>query len=234
MPSSKQGWQLSNDDTMTVQEMHISVDQGLQKVGSFIFDNFLPDEIDHALNKMQERFIKERIFDRGIPYRQGFSETQKRLDDVQVIVVSDWSPTIPGLPDTGKISVAIPSDYLFLVNVRVLVGDCDPSREEPARVVQQDKLYELEKNPFAWSRKDSPIVTLADNQLTIHGKRFIVEGLIADYIRKPNVISLSNNADCELAEHTHSEIVDLTVKHLLEATESQRYQTNLNESASTE
>jgi hypothetical protein len=65
-------------------------------------------------------------------------------------------------------------------------------------------------------------------------KRFLLKGVALDYIRVPSEIALSSNQDCELAEHTHQEIVDLTVKHLLEATEAPRYQTNSIEGSQSE
>ena len=52
---------------------------------------------------------------------------------------------------------------------------------------------------------------------------------ILRYIRKPRRISLSSSIDCELADHTHQEIVDMAVSSMLENSESGRYQPNLNE-----
>jgi len=45
---------------MTVNEMHIAVNLGVQKIASFQVDNLLPEEIDHELNLAMLRFIKQR------------------------------------------------------------------------------------------------------------------------------------------------------------------------------
>jgi len=57
----------------------------------------------------------------------------------------------------------------------------------------------------------------------------VLQKYILRYIRKPIQISLISSTDCELADHTHQEIVDMAVSSILETIESGRYQTNLNE-----
>ena len=75
---------------MTVQELHYAIDQGLQKVGSYAYDNFLPDEIDFWLNRAQERFIKDRAFAHSDQKQLGFVANQKRLDDLREIMAIDY------------------------------------------------------------------------------------------------------------------------------------------------
>ena len=62
---------------------------------------------------------------------------------------------------------------------------------------------------------------------------FIFNSYILRYIRKPQRISLSlptpAGTDCELADHTHQEIVEMAVSSMLENIESDRYKSNLNE-----
>ena len=58
---------------------------------------------------------------------------------------------------------------------------------------------------------------------------YVFDSYILRYIRKPQRISLSLATDCELADHTHQEIVEMAVSSMLENTESGRYQSNLNE-----
>tara|TARA_R110000765_G_scaffold277048_1_gene375043 strand:+ start:5359 stop:6243 length:885 start_codon:yes stop_codon:yes gene_type:complete len=57
----------------------------------------------------------------------------------------------------------------------------------------------------------------------------IFNSYIVRYIRKPQRISLSLATDCELADHTHQEVVDMAVSSMLENIESDRYKSNLNE-----
>lgn len=211
--------------------MHYAVDQGLQKVGSFVYDTFLEEEIDFFLNKMQERFIKDRVFRTSDPKRLGFSLNQKRLDDIRVILEIDFIDVNTGDANAEYQRYDLPTDYLYLINLRARLtpSHCDSTvlNKVPARVVEQDKLYEMLRNPFAKSLATTPVASLTSEEITVYQtKKFILKGVELDYIRKPEEISLSSNQDCELAEHTHHEIVDMTVKHILEVIESPRYQSN--------
>ena len=211
--------------------MHYAVDQGLQKVGSFVYDTFLEEEIDFFLNKMQERFIKDRVFRTSDPKRLGFSLNQKRLDDIRVILEIDFTDVNTGDANAEYQRYDLPTDYLYLINLRARLtpSHCDSTvlNKVPARVVEQDKLYEMLRNPFAKSLATTPVASLTSEEITVYQtKKFILKGVELDYIRKPEEISLSSNQDCELAEHTHHEIVDMTVKHILEVIESPRYQSN--------
>lgn len=221
---------------MTVQEMHYAIDQGLQKVGSYVYDTFLEEEIDFFLNKMQERFIKDRVFKTSDPKRLGFSLNQKRLDDIRVILEIDFIDTNTGDANAEYQRYDLPVDYLYLINLRARLtpSHCDSTvlNKVPARVVEQDKLYEMLRNPFAKSLPTTPVAAINSEDITIYQtKKFILKGVELDYIRKPEKIDLSSSQDCELAEHTHHEIVDMTVKHILEIIESPRYQSNSAEEA---
>ena len=372
---------------MTVQEMHHAVEQGLQKVASNSFDTFLPEEIDFALNKMQERFVKQRFWALSDPKQQGLHGAQKRVDDLRILTVLDYSDDVvtPNLYADHE-DFDLPTDYMFLINgrVKILYDDCQiepelitngnfslatgwtlgdgtddkwtigsgyvthasgsteslsqsirvkkgnkylisiivlgatggattydgdftisigapnvagegntsykfdyiappspdnrtiyqtthatvakqfelhalednaslqitPSsnfngrldnisvkriKEIPLRIIEPDDAYNILGNPFATSTPNSAIGIVNSTEIKVfNNKSYLLKGLNADYIRTPVEISLSSGVDCELADHTHQEIVDLTVKHLLEATESQRYQTNIAESSQTE
>lgn len=62
---------------------------------------------------------------------------------------------------------------------------------------------------------------------------YVFSEFILRYVREPRRISLTlpapSGTDCELADHTHQEIVDMAVSSMLENIESQRYQSHLNE-----
>jgi len=101
--------------------------------------------------------------------------------------------------------------------------------------IQHDDYNKVVNDPF-----NKPVVSNQFNQLNrlqLGGKMEILlpEGntfldyYIIRYIRKPLDISLTSLTDCELADHTHQEIVDMAASSILETIESGRYQTNLNE-----
>ena len=50
---------------MTIQEMHIAVNLGVQKIASFQADSLLPEEIDYELNAAVRRFVSQRYNKHG-------------------------------------------------------------------------------------------------------------------------------------------------------------------------
>jgi hypothetical protein len=97
----------------------------------------------------------------------------------------------------------------------------------PGRFVQHVLDRRLENNPFAQSNIDSVSGVVRENKLRVEtNERFLLKGIDLVYIRIPNTMDITSspNVDCELPEHTHSEIIDLTVKHILQVTENPRYQ----------
>jgi hypothetical protein len=107
---------------MTIQEMHIAVNLGVQKIASFQADNLLPQEIDHELNNAMNRLIKQRYAPMGNKYQKGFEQSQKRIDDLRNLVsrtkalCTYYGESV----DNNAFFIEraeLPQDYLFLVNL---------------------------------------------------------------------------------------------------------------------
>jgi len=113
---------------MNVNEMHIAVQQGVDKINSLQADLLLPQEIDIELNKSQQRFINTK-YNGNNPSRQGFEQSQKRIDDIRTLVREYVAPTTYKEQYNNDIWVdqfQLPSDYMYLVNQRseVLIDNC--------------------------------------------------------------------------------------------------------------
>ncbi len=221
--------------------MHYHVDQGLQKNASFVYNNFLPQEIDAFINKMILRFIKDR-FDRTDQMELGFEAVQKRLDDIRELI-EPHQATFSGLTLGQNASAALPGDYLFYIAGEVNAGwdDCklkaDLSKDHtvPVLIAPQDQVRKMMIDPFRRTSERSALATITQRVLTVMGsKKFILKGVTFDYIRYPAKVDLSLNQSCDLADHTHDEIVDLTVQHILEVIASPRYQSNSAQANKTE
>ena len=227
---------------MTIAEMHYHVDQGLQKVGSFVYGNFEPEEIDAFINKMILRFIKDRG-DRTDQEELGFEAVQKRLDDIRA-VISDSEYNLVDRPEGELTVLPLPIDYMFYIPGSVTLGYDECNRvvsdtltvSAPLRMVKHSELPRALKDPYRKSTPDTGcLATISGDEIKVYGgKRFILKGVSFNYIRIPEKVELSSSTDCELAQHTHDEIVDLTVQHLLEVIESPRYQTNSAQARKTE
>ena len=102
--------------------------------------------------------------------------------------------------------------------------------KEGNRFSQQDDIFTLLSDPFNTTKHTSPLTTMRGRSIDIYTSDiFIIDALKITYIRKPQEISLSLGIDCELPEHTHQEIVSMTVSSILEAISDPRYKTAIGE-----
>jgi hypothetical protein len=387
---------------MTVNEMHIAVNLGVQKIASFQADVLLPQEVDFELNIAMLRFIKQRYNANSNRQGKGFEQSQKRIDDLRNLVVTTNSNTISTggflfdalggyIYTTSSTNIymeraTLPLDYLFLVSVSaevhyncngnisnylvnetintewvktdltapspgyVLVGvayfdgtnwasivnlpygqeisrdnlavtnnylsDFFPSYNANIEETLNDtgaaidppvdsnhiyfansnitltpdpitggyirttwipaggtmasatNRYETSKSSYSVTRRTAPTAaqrisqcwfaqsddiptvmkdpfnrtdfdyipySIKENFIDIYtDNTFVVPTVRIVYIRKPKVISITNSVGCELAEHTHQEIVEMTIKSILEGIESQRYQSQSMENLESE
>lgn len=102
---------------MNPQEMHIGIDQILQKVNTNTTYTFKDEEKDWALNEEVLRFIKQRINPKSNDKKEGFESTQKRYDDLRALIVPNLS--LPVYTKTGdSLFTYLPADYIGLINNR--------------------------------------------------------------------------------------------------------------------
>jgi hypothetical protein len=117
---------------MNVTQMHLAVQQGVDKINSLQADLLLPEEIDLELNKAQSKFINLKY---GISnkYQLGFEGNQKRVDDLRVLVsefedITTYKEQLLTSPIIHVDSFSLPSDYMYLINQlsRVYIDECNP------------------------------------------------------------------------------------------------------------
>ncbi len=95
------------------------------------------------------------------------------------------------------------------------------------KFVQQDDIFKLLDDPFNTTKYTSPLTTMRKDYIDIYTSDiFIIDKVKITYIRKPQQISLTLGVSCELPEHTHQEIVDMTVSSILEGISDPRYKTH--------
>ena len=70
---------------MNIQNMHIAVRQGVDKINSLQADSLLSEEIDLELNKNMGKFINLKYGKNNV-YGKGFEQSQKRIDDLSTLV----------------------------------------------------------------------------------------------------------------------------------------------------
>jgi len=94
------------------------------------------------------------------------------------------------------------------------------------KFIQHDDIYTLLEDPFNTTKYKKPLYTIFNNNLDMYtDNSFIVSAVKITYLRFPATVMFMGSVNCDLPEHTHQEIVDMTVNSLLEAISDPRYQT---------
>jgi len=103
------------------------------------------------------------------------------------------------------------------------------------KFAQHDDVLNMMLDPFNITDYRSPVYTIEENFIDIHtDNTFMVPEVIIKYIRTPKAMSIKSGIGCELAEHTHPEIVEMAIKSILEGIQDPRYQTQTLENLESE
>jgi len=225
----------------TIAQMHI----GVKNLLPFNrYDDFEPEEIDLYLNEAIELFVSQKYNDFVDARSQNlaFEEVQKRLDDLRAILITDKELTPIAVNETFNYGVAaLPGNYKFLVEDSTLVYynacsdisytlDVDKhisTFSNGSEVVVENRLKtssNFRSNhsiAFKKTSYESPLSRIRGNNLEVYfePKKFIPKKIYIDYIREPQKVDLSSSKDCDLAPHTHREIIRRTVDVILEVIE---------------
>jgi hypothetical protein len=100
---------------MLPSNIHFAIDQGLQNLGSYVYSNMLPQEIDLQFNTTCDLAINKVIGNTTTTELQGYEDIQLTTDDLKNLKVVNSILTY-----NGEIAV-LPSNYRNLVNDRSLV-----------------------------------------------------------------------------------------------------------------
>ena len=100
-------------------------------------------------------------------------------------------------------------------------------RTVQCKFVQQDDIFTLLNDPFNTTKDSNPLTTIRGRSIDIYTNDiFIIDTIKLTYLREPSKISLSLGLGCELPEHTHQEVVDMTVSSILEGISDPRYKSH--------
>lgn len=220
---------------MTISEFHLAVKIKLDKTSSLELPSFEPEEIDFWLNDTIELFIKQRI-DGFNTSRTGFEETQKRIDDLRSLVVSyhNLGSANANVYYPNSTCWTLPTNYFRYLGDSVTINTGTTISTVQSSTVTADDLSVKLRDPFSehnlHHQTANPLRMLRDDELIyISDGNYTITNCYLTYIKKPVKVDISAGTTSDLPESVHQEIVDLTVKRMLENIESPRYATFTNE-----
>jgi hypothetical protein len=107
--------------------------------------------------------------------------------------------------------------------IDVQEGETVVTKVVPVKIVQQDDLYAVLKDPFSKPLFRSPVAVLHDAYVDAYADNstFVIPTLYLDYVKVPDTISLDGGEEgaavpSEFPVHLHREIVDLAVERYLQ------------------
>ena len=121
------------------------------------------------------------------------------------------------------------------------LGEGFPGISKAITYVQHDDVLGLLKDPFNKPSDDRILGMFDNNSIFVYTLIKKVNMDSSDlvsvlpysvklkYLRKPAAVSYSSNVNCDLPQHTHEEIVAMTVSGILEGISDPRYKTHLSE-----
>jgi len=210
---------------MTILEMHNEFKILMDKADSGSAPSFLSEEVDVFLNASIERFITKRAFGNNVR-RTGFEENQKRRDDLRNVISNvgiEVFDTIVGESKPNGSFVSLPNDYRHAINEECMVEDGARISVKP---ITYDRYNKIIDDPFN-SPNENSIYRLdyGNNRFELISPKPIVKYYLR-YIKNLDSVSLQNSINCELADHTHREIIRMAILEALENIESPRYQSS--------
>jgi len=225
---------------MNIKEMHYDFKRKFNKVDSQQNRNFLVPEIDQYLNEAEDIF-KKTIAQPRFRTKLGFESSQRSIDDIRSIVVTDCYDI------EDDLLYILTDDYQYFIRGRVTIGrEGCTDRVVPLRIMEHDDEFEEDvytKSSFEWKRMNG-LFNSDGIQLHTDGT-FTINTVCVTYIRKtqfmhnaeafrtggyalPSGVALTGFSDCELPENTHREIVDIAVMLAAGEVQASDFQLKLN------
>jgi hypothetical protein len=195
------------------------------------------EDIIIYLNRAQLSWIKTKINPNNV-YKTGYESIRKRIDDLQILKVSNTKIPAIKTNDSYLIGYESPldnlSNYMFYVSSHCVATKNKCDKNIGIDLVKQGDIrtmyFDANFSPsFEWR---STLATIGDNKLYVYtADEFTVKEVFLTYLRYPNPIDIegyekldggaSKNVDCELPEYAKYDLVDLAVKFAAQSNDNQ-------------
>lgn len=196
---------------MTIIEMHALCDLLIDKANA---PWFTPEEKDDFIDLAQIEYLDNS-------YR--FFELNEEIREKLLPLVR--STTIVG--PAPSINLSAINDFRYILSLRGdLIDNCGVLRTKAIPPIQLDDEVNNQEDPFNRNDDENPGYTQENNgtdDLVLFVSTTDPENLILKFLKTPDPVSatLIPNVDCELADSSHEEIVNIAVRKMLGTVQDQ-------------
>jgi len=176
---------------MTNLLLRIKIEQRLNKLSSFDYDNIEAWMVIEAYNKAQVEWVRRNLHGNNM-YKEGDEQSVRRIDDLQVLL----TPHQFNLTDRDVYTETstLPSNYLQFKRLTVYAKtECCDKRRMKVHLVEEASVDFLldntnSKPSFAWAET---FITMSGNKINIyHNNDFTVASANLIYYREPRRIEM--------------------------------------------
>ena len=204
---------------MTIVEMHVAVDRGLQKIGSNAFEGFQSEEIDAYLNDAITKYMKAQ----AEILRNGGEGAKSAHENLRSIIKNDEITPLSAHSLPNSFVGTLPADFYIYLAAQV--------ENAAGNMVRAEYVVPTEFYRSLPSAANSPIfrelpLTFFENEAVVAKDDItaIVDNpssIHIAFMRTPAIVlrddvTPANNVNCDLPAHTHQEIIDLCVAIMVE------------------
>ena len=206
---------------MNIDQMHIGVHLGVQKVAANVLDDYLTEEVDYYLNNAITAFVRQQY---TLMKNEGRSpESQYVNENLRTIIATTELSNYSVVDYWGNsVAAQLPTDYLYYLNSYTNVGGTIKAH----RLLQPKGLKD-----YIQSKSNRPLfrelpTILENNRIIFVGDArdaLLVNGVLnpalsihLTYIKEPAIVKFTvTKVNCDLPSSTHQIIVDMAVDLIL-------------------
>ncbi len=229
-------------------DMLLATRVALDKVESFRNESFEPEEIQLFLNKSQMRLIDDLVnknFQQGTLRYEWLRPFQKTSIGITPVwqLDSNISTVVPFPVDLYYlISSNGQSTKSGLLSTTKWDDGCDQDIVDPGNIINPiNKLVQIDvietgqsidrtHNEFYGKNPRSPKAEALSAGIRLYrGAKFIITGIVFEYIIEPNEIDVALTTDTQWSVSANEKIVDYTVEYMRLSISDPSYQANVND-----
>lgn len=229
---------------LNIQDMHTLIEQDVQKLGFYVYDDLETEEIDLQINRQTNKLIEgilDKYFGRSpkVGPEEGFQLDQVTLDNLRKQHVKDQVATLTTFDDGSKFD--LPDNYSHYIKAKAIVSySCRENKVTTTktktvklRIGETLNIDAMREHPFFKTSKDSPLCEIANNSIYIYtDPKFTITDVKFDYIKKPIVVKYAkdvdgnydpvNSVNSDLDDSLHYMLVDMTSIRIMKIIETQQ------------
>lgn len=213
---------------MEISEMHNKFRLYAQKMSMQTVLAILPEEIDEVFNTTIPEYARDKFSRKRNRELNGVSDNVIRLAELEPLYYNYKEGFTPAKnPDViafGEgFKFPLPIDYMFYLNTTVKITNGNSLSFADTRLIDIEKVPLTMNDYHSKSTSESPICYINNENVEVLLNEQI-SGIIFNYIRVPNKVSLANGVGCELPDFAVDEIIMRAVNLYNAASDNSSYE----------